>query len=103
MPTIEQLERMREAEPRDTFVLYALAQELAKKSRHEEAVASYRACLEVDPDYLYAYFHMARSLEADDREDEAIAALREGLRRAIDAGDEKARAEIGQYLDAIEP
>ena len=103
MPTIEQLERLREAEPEDTFVLYALAQEQAKQGLHEEAIGSYRACLAIDPDYLYAYFHMARSMEGEDLEDEAIEALREGLRRATALGDAQARNEIGQYLDAIEP
>lgn len=103
MPTIEQLERLRESDPQDPFVLYALAQEQAKQGLHAEAIGSYRQCLGVDGDYLYAYFHMARSLEADDRDDEAIEVLREGLGRATAAGDDKARAEIGQYLDSIEP
>ncbi|MFG0306793.1 MAG: tetratricopeptide repeat protein [Phycisphaerales bacterium JB040] len=101
MPTVEQLERLLRADPADTFVLYALAQEHAKAGRHEEAVAYYDRVLEVDPHYCYAYFHKARSQEARDDAAGAIETLRAGLPAAREAGDAQAVSEIGGYLEAL--
>jgi tetratricopeptide (TPR) repeat protein len=61
MPTIEQLQRLYDADPSDPFAPYALAQEYAKQGDHAHAVEFYDRCLALDPDYLYAYFHKARA------------------------------------------
>lgn len=101
MPSIEQLEKLLEADPRDTFVLYGLAQEHAKGGDHETAVSFYRRCLDEDPHYCYAYFHEAKSLEAMGSVGEAIARLKLGVEAARAAGDDKALGEIGSYLDEL--
>lgn len=101
MPSIEQLQRLLASDPRDPFVLYGLAQALAKDSRHEEAIPHYDDCLAADPAYLYAYYHKARSLEALGRIDEARATLTRGLSAAREAGDAHAAREIGTYLDML--
>lgn len=98
MPTLEQLEKMLASDPRDSFVLYAIAQEHAKAGRHEQAVAFYDRCVGVDPNYSYAYFHKARSLEALGRGEEAIDTLRSGTQAAAASGDAKAAGEIEEYL-----
>lgn len=102
MPTIEQLEALLQADPNDTFVLYALAQEHAKAGSHEDSVALYDRCLRVDPDYLYAYFHKARALEALGRVRDARDALEQGVARAAKLGDAKAQSELSSYLDELE-
>lgn len=103
MPTISQLERLLEGDPRDTFVLYALAQEHAKAGDHQRAVEFYERCVGVDPAYLYAYYHMARSLESLDRAHDAASALRRALAQPAARSDAKASGEIRAFLDAIEP
>lgn len=103
MPSIEQLERLLEADPQDAFVLYGLAQEHAKAGRVDRAVEYYDRCLSADPGYLYAYFHKARALVEAGREADAAAVLREGLVKARGAGDGKAAGEIGSFLDEITP
>jgi tetratricopeptide (TPR) repeat protein len=99
MPSIEQLQRLYEADPTDPFAPYALAQELAKQGEHERAIEHYDLCLALDADYLYAYFHKARSLEAAGRVQDAIDVLRAGAARA--ANDAKAQSEIAGYLDQL--
>jgi tetratricopeptide (TPR) repeat protein len=101
MPSIEQLEKLLEADPRDPFVLYGLAQEHAKRGDAAQAVALYDRCLAADPAYCYAYFHKAKALQAAGRDTEAIAALRDGVAAARRAGDQHALSEISAYLDEL--
>src|ERR1043165_786287 len=87
MPSIEQLEKLLAADPRDAFVLYGLGQEHAKRGDVARAVEFYDRCLAADPGYCYAFFHKARALEVAGRKGEAAGALREGMwggRRAED-------------------
>lgn len=63
MPSIEQIQRLLAAEPEDTFLLYALAQEQAKGGDLAAAIATYDRVLALDPGHGYAYFHKARAQE----------------------------------------
>lgn len=105
MPSIDQLERLLAADPRDAFVLYGLAQEHAKAGGaegHRRAVEYYDRCLEVDPEYAYAYFHKARSLAAMGRAREAASTVRAGLAAAGRAGDAHAGSELAALLEELE-
>ncbi|MEM8756467.1 MAG: hypothetical protein AAGF47_01630 [Planctomycetota bacterium] len=103
MPSIEQLTKLLSADPADTFVLYALAQEHAKAGDHDQAIDLYRRCIAEDEAYCYAYFHGARSLEALDRATEAAEMLETGLAVAERVGDAKASSEIAQYRGSLDP
>jgi tetratricopeptide (TPR) repeat protein len=100
---LDRLHRLVETDPSDTFCLYGLGQEYARRGRLDEAVSWYDRCLAVDPDHCYAYFHKARALEDADRLADAVATLRLGLERARRAGDAHAASEIAGYLDSIVP
>ena len=102
MSRFEALRKLLEIDNGDADVLYMMAQEHAKAGDHDEAVRWFDRCLSADPGYAYAYFHKARSLESAERVPDAVAALREGLRVARAAQDEKATSEIGAYLDQLE-
>lgn len=101
MPTIEQLRKLLAAEPGDPFVLYGLAQALARNGQHEEAIRYYDDCIAADPAYLYAYYHKARSLESLRRIDDARSTLARGLAAARETGDAHAAREIETYLDIL--
>lgn len=106
MPSIAQLEQLLAADPRDAFVLYALAQEhakLATSEGHRGAIGFYDRCLAVDPAYHYAYFHKAKSQEAIGDQAGAVETLRYGLAAARKSGDGQAASEIAGYLDELEP
>ncbi|MEL6329380.1 MAG: tetratricopeptide repeat protein [Planctomycetota bacterium] len=102
MPTIEELEKLLEADPRDTFVLYGLAQEHEKTGNHAEAVGYYDRCLEADPAYSYAYFHKARTLLNMNETLRARDTLAAGLRAARAAGDAHAADEIAGFLQELD-
>lgn len=101
MPSIEQLEKLLEAEPDDTFLLYGLAQEHAKAGAVDAAIGYYDRVLAIDPSYCYAYFHRARALEEAGRVPEAVETLSRGLDAARQAGDQQAIGEISGYLESL--
>ena len=101
MPSIPQLERLIAADPTDPFALYAMAIELAKQGRHDDALTFFDRCLGVDRLYCYAYFHKGRSLEALGRRADLEATLTAGVAAAKEAGDGKALSEISGYLDSL--
>ena len=102
MPSVEQLEKLLASDPRDPFVLYALAQEHAKGGDITRSVEYFDRCLAADPAYCYAYFHKARVLHEAGRTPEAVGTLREGAAAAKKAGDAHALSEISGFLDEIE-
>src|SRR5690606_10197121 len=63
VPSIEQLQKLLQAEPDDTFLLYALAQEQAKSGNLGDAIATYDRVIALDPGHAYAWFHKARAQE----------------------------------------
>ncbi len=101
MPSLEQLQRMLDAEPGDPFLLYAIAQEHQKQGDHERAIEAYLACIEHDDSQIYAHYHAARSMDAIGRTDEAIALLRKALAHPNCQSDPKARDELRALLEAL--
>ena len=62
MSRIEQLRSLLDAEPDDVFLHFALAMELAKVGRSDEALSHLTRVTEIDPDYTAAYVQRARIL-----------------------------------------
>lgn len=91
---LAKLTKLLALDERDTFTLYALAQEHAKLGDHAQAVSFFDRCLAVDPHYHYAYFHKARSLLAAGDRAAALDTARTGLEQAEAAGDPKAINEL---------
>lgn len=101
MPLLEELRQLLAREPNDPFLLYALAQEHARRGEHDLAVEFYDRCLTVDPHYCYAYFHKARSLQSLEQHAQACQVLEAGIAAAREAGDAQARDEMSEYLRQI--
>lgn len=101
MGRLEQLTKLLEADPRDAFVLYGIAQEHARAGRHAEAVEWFDRCIDADAAYCYAYYHKAKSLEAAGNPEHAAHTLRTGLAAARRAGDHKAASEMQALLDEL--
>jgi tetratricopeptide (TPR) repeat protein len=102
MPSVEQLRKMLDESNPDPFVLYALAQEHAKRGEHGAAIEWFDRCLKVDRMYCYAYYHKARSQEAIKDVEGAKATLEAGVRAAREARDAHAESEIRGYLEMLE-
>lgn len=91
---LAKLTKLLAADPADTFVLYALAQEHAKVGDHTQAVAFYDRLLAADPAYCYAYYHKALSQQAASDLAGARQTVLAGVQAAHRAGDGKALSEL---------
>ena len=98
---IEKLRKLLDADPGDTFCLYALAQEYAKRGEQDEAIAWFDHVITVEPGHAYAHFHKARSLESLGRKDDAREVLQRGLKAASAGADPKAAHELEEYLQSL--
>jgi tetratricopeptide (TPR) repeat protein len=102
MPSIPDLQRLLEKDPKDPFLLYGLAQEYAKAGDVAKAVEYYDRCLAADPLYCYAYFHKARVQQAAGDVDGALATVKAGMVAAKKAGDGHAASELQGLMDELE-
>ncbi|MEN0019364.1 MAG: tetratricopeptide repeat protein [Planctomycetota bacterium] len=101
MPTVEQLERLLQADPNDAFVLYGLAQAHAKENRHEQAIEFYDRAIEADRTNGYHFFHKAKSQLALEQTEDAKATLEAGIIEARAVNDGKALGELSEFLASI--
>lgn len=91
---LTQLEKLHQQAPDDTFVLYALAQELTKQGDLARAIEFYDRCIAIDPTYCYAYFHKARVQQSTGDVVGALKTVEAGILAAQKAGDGKALNEL---------
>jgi tetratricopeptide (TPR) repeat protein len=99
---LAKLTKLLEADPKDTFVLYGMAQEYAKQGDAAKAVEFYDRCLATDPAYCYAYFHKARTLQDAGDTGRAIVTAKAGVAAAKKAQDSHAASELQGLLDELE-
>ncbi|MGD0013319.1 MAG: tetratricopeptide repeat protein [Bryobacteraceae bacterium] len=99
---LEALRQILAQNPSDGFARYGLAMEFSKAGRFQEAVAEFRALLDLKPDYAYAYYHAGQALERLGRFEEAKDFYRRGIELTARLGDEHARNELQLALDLLE-
>src|SRR5688572_4705288 len=60
---LQQLQKMLEAAPDDTFLLYGIGMEYKKAGDPERAVEHFNRVLQIDPGYCYAYYQRGQTAE----------------------------------------
>ncbi|HYZ85474.1 MAG TPA: tetratricopeptide repeat protein [Bryobacteraceae bacterium] len=98
---LEALQGMLSQDPKNTFVRYGLAMELANVGRLDEAVDEYKRLIETDPNYAAAYFHGGRALEKLGQVEEARAMYEQGIAVTTRTGDMHTRSELQAALDLL--
>ena len=88
--------RARQFDPRSVIAHQNLAEVFRKQGRYTEAVASYRAVLEIDARYAPAYAGMGTALFGAQRYDEALQAMQQAL--ALEPDPEFAPAYAGMGI-----
>lgn len=102
MERLEQLKTLLAEEPHDAFLRYAIALELKRLGRTEEAVQWLQDLHRDNPDHVPTYYQLALLLAEASRTQEAVAACDAGALQALVAGDRKARSELLALKSAIE-
>lgn len=95
---LEELMKLHQIDPNDTFCMYGIALEHAKFDHHDQAVHWLDQTLRVDPQYCYAYYQKAKSWLALGQEQAARETLRIGMETARQANDDHAYEEMAQLL-----
>ena len=91
---LQQLREMLIEEPNDAFIRYAIALELKREGRMEEATNDLEALLKDDPKYIACYYQLSLILADLGRIPEAIHVCEAGSLQCITTGDRKARSEL---------
>ncbi|HSB08326.1 MAG TPA: tetratricopeptide repeat protein [Blastocatellia bacterium] len=99
---IETLEEFVAKDPSDAFSRYALALELAKAGREDDALVEFKEVIARDSAYVAAYYQLGRLLAKAGAADEARDVYRRGLAAAGAAGDQRTRSELQEALDALD-
>ncbi|MBI3652073.1 MAG: tetratricopeptide repeat protein [Acidobacteria bacterium] len=97
----EMLEEFVAADPNDSFSRYALALELEKAERADEAIAQLQEVLARDESYVAAYYHLGRMLAKAGKDAEALGVYQRGIEAASKAGDQKTRSEIQEAIEML--
>ena len=98
----ELLNEMLQEQPKDAFLNYALALELAKEGKVEEAIKHTSALLMEQPDYLGAYHQLGMWLFEEGRYSEAKEVLDKGIALARSEKNNKAAGEMQESLWMLE-
>ena len=96
-----QLKSLLNEDPKDSFLLFALAKEWEKYDT-KEAIRYYLYLKLEHPNYLALYFHLGQLYYDNGKITRAQLILKEGLEVAQDQGDKKTEGEIQQLLLVIE-
>ncbi len=98
---LDQLRGMLAEEPNDAFLRYAIALELKRAGKMEEAANDLERLLIADPKYIACYYQLALILIDLGRADEAVHVCEAGALQCIVTGDRKAGAELLELKNAI--
>lgn len=99
---LEQLQKMLEREPDDTFLLYGLALEYKKRNEASTAIEHLNRVIQLDPGYCYAYHQRGLIQESLGQTESAKQSYREGIEAAVKKGDDHARGEIEGALSLLD-
>ena len=98
---ITQLKSFLKDDPNDAFLLFALARELTKAERTNEALECYYSLRSIHSDYVGLYYHLGQLEEALDKADLARQTYLAGIEIAQAAGDMHARGELEGVLELL--
>jgi len=92
---------MLEAQPADSFLHAALAQECVWLGEREEGLTRLRGVITRFPDYHAAHFQLAQLLSESGQIQEAKQIVQSGIQVAKTAGDEHAVSEMTGFLEML--
>jgi tetratricopeptide (TPR) repeat protein len=91
---LQQLEKLLESSPSDSFLFFAIAKEQEKLNEEEKALDYYNKLLEIDPMYVGTYYHLAKLYEKREAVEKALEVYGAGMQIARQLGDQHALAEL---------
>ena len=91
---LQQLEKLLQESPTDSFLLFAIAKEQEKLEEEEKALEYYEKLRHTDPQYVGTYYHLAKLYEKRKDFEKALESYQKGMQIAQQLGDQHALAEL---------
>ncbi len=101
MDRIAKLKEIISTFPDDCFSRHALAMELIKMGKIDEAIHEMEELLLVDPNYVGTYYHLAKAYEKIQQYDAALEVLEKGIKVAVASTDKNDLRELNGALDHL--
>jgi predicted Zn-dependent protease len=98
MSRLDQLLKMLEAEPQDTFLRYAVAMEYRSLGEPAPATQHFLRLVGQQPPHVPSFFMYGQLLAETGEVEQARAVLRDGIEQARAQGDAHAAGEMSQFL-----
>lgn len=99
---LEMLLKMKEEDPCDSFVLFALAKEYEKLDDDDNALMYYLELNKNDETYVGVYYHLGKLYERLENFEAALATYKNGVEIANSVKDYHSKAEIQNALINLE-
>ena len=97
---LAKLQEYLQNDPKDPFLVYAIAQEYDRGGEDGQADAWYRRLIQEHQDYIATYYHYGKLLERTGKTAEAIQMYEIGIEVAVKAGDRHAAGELREALES---
>jgi tetratricopeptide (TPR) repeat protein len=94
MPRLKQLLSLIEQNPKDSFVLFALAKEYESSGDLEKSLEHYLSLVNIDANYVGAYYHLAKLYETLNQFPKALETYDTGMAIAKKLQDQHAWSEL---------
>ncbi|PHI19918.1 tetratricopeptide repeat protein [Lewinellaceae bacterium SD302] len=94
MSKMATIQSMLEANPKDSFLRFALAKEYEKLGEDQKVKEIYQAILADDPDYVGTYYHLGKTLERLGEEAAAFKTYTDGMGVCKRNNEQHARSEL---------
>ncbi|MFT4777812.1 MAG: tetratricopeptide (TPR) repeat protein [Flavobacteriales bacterium] len=95
------LEMLKE-DPKDPFLLYALALEQVKDNDIQAATTVLKELISTQPDYLATYYQLGKLQEQQGQIDDAIETYKKGEKIASEQRDLKTKSELSEAIWELE-
>lgn len=99
---LEQLKKMLETEPDDSFLNYALALEYAKNNDMTKAIQVMENIIYLDVNYLGAYYQLGKYYEFIQQTEKAIETYKKGVEIAKLQKNRKTQSELNEAILQLE-
>ncbi len=98
------LQKLIEASPNDSFILFALAKEYEGTGDEAQSLSFYLRLKETNPSYVGTYYHLGKLYEGQEDFQNAILTYKQGIEISRQAGDRHAMSELqGALLNLEDP
>jgi tetratricopeptide (TPR) repeat protein len=101
MDRIDKIKALLIENPRDSFLLHALALEYIKLGNDPEARKLFESLLTEEPGYIGSYYHLAKLLERMGETEEAVKVYEKGMEEAGKKGDNHTLSELRSAFEEL--